>query len=129
MTTRPDSGRHATACNLEDQSTKLCDGLQCVEIVFVEAPVGIAGRFEHRLYACVRRGNTENDRIGGASGSHKPGLIPRTHLSQSNRPQLECLPYLLLERGLEVLVAGMRAQRGSQCDEHLPQSPQTGVSV
>ena len=126
---RPDPGRHATACNLEDQSTKLCDGLQRVEVVFVEAPAGIARRFEHRLYACVRRGHTENDRIGGASGSYKPGLIPRTHLSQSNRPKLECLPYLLLERRLEVLIAGMRAQRGSQCDEHLPQSPQTGVSV
>ena len=103
--------------------------VQRVEVVFVEATVGVARRFENRLHACIRRGNTEDDRVGRARGSDEPGLIPRAHFSQSHRPKIERLPYLLLERDLEVLLADVRAQRVPQRDEQLPQPAQMRVSA
>ena len=80
----PASRCHATARDFQDQSAELRDGRECIEVVFVKATCGIAGRFENRLHACIRCGNTEDDGVGRARGSDEPGLIPRAHFSQSH---------------------------------------------
>ena len=95
---------------LPDQSAELRDGRSASRSCSSKRRVGSQDA-SRTACACIRCGNTEDDGVGRARGSDEPGLIPRAHFRSLTDRKIECLPYLLLERDLEVLLADVRTQR------------------